>query len=71
MSKRDDINVRLPGLFRWSELSDVLTAPEPDDEWRFIVRLHSITPDLESLYEVHGRSLRDLGSEKSASAHSA
>ena len=47
--------IRLPGLFRWSEVCDVALAEAGlHDRWRFVVRVHSLTPDLEPLYTVHG-----------------
>jgi hypothetical protein len=55
MSENDGERLRLPGLFRWSEVCDVfLGAPGAREEWRFVVKPHSVTADLELLYVVEG-----------------
>ena len=56
--------VRLPGLFRWSEVCDVARdIQEEDEEWCFAVRLVSIGPHAEPLYVV------DAGSRRRRSTH--
>ena len=44
--------LRLPGLFRWSEVCDLFWDAASEDDWRFVVRVHSVTPEHEHLYTV-------------------
>lgn len=44
-------SIRLPGLFRWGEVSDAWDARH-DPGGTFVVRLHSIAADGEGLYTV-------------------
>src|SRR5437773_10462450 len=64
MTENQDDWVRLPGLFRWEEVSDVFQADTGyDDQWHFDVRLVSErSHEGETLYTVraaHGRARSD------------
>lgn len=48
--------VRLPGVFHWSEVRDVLLPHAGgDEEWRFVVKPCSVISTLEPLYAVHAK----------------
>lgn len=69
MSENDGERLRLPGLFRWTEVCDVFLSGAGDEErWRFIVKPHSVTADLELLYVVEGalRAPRSHGARRIA-----
>ena len=55
--------VRLPGLFRWSEVCDLARDIQQNDEWCFAVRLVSVGPHAEPLYVV------DAGSRRKKATH--
>ena len=51
MTQYDGEWTRLPGLFRWSEVSDALRLGSSDDgEWRFSVEV--VPSDIEPLFVV-------------------
>jgi hypothetical protein len=43
--------IRLPGLFRWSDVCDLL-GPDGSRDFRLLVRPYSVTRQHESLYVV-------------------
>lgn len=49
--------MRLPGVFRWSEVRDVfLLHAGWDDAWRFVVKADSATSEFGLLYAVYTRN---------------
>ncbi len=50
----DARRVRLPGLFRWEEVSALfMDATGYDSEWHFVVRVEGMDSRSEPLYSVH------------------
>jgi hypothetical protein len=67
MSTDHTVWIRLPGLFRWNEISEIFDAETGrDSEWRFAIRAVAVRGE-ETLYVVFAAESRARGSTKKAS----
>jgi len=65
MSSDHTVWIRLPGLFRWNEISEIFDAETGhDSEWRFAIRAVAIRAE-ETLYVVFAAESRGRSSSSS------